>query len=381
VTVGTGATRIRRTLLAQGAAIDLDAVRSAAVGSGVVFDEGTLSSLTGDLVADLSGFGPLEPFMADPQVTDIVVNGAREVWVDRGRGMTTVQVEFADERAVRRMAQRLAASCGRRLDDAAPYVDAPLASGVRLHAVLPPLADRVSVSIRVPRHRRWSLDDLTTSGMVAPGLRQLLLDLVQRRRSFLICGGTGSGKTTLLNSLLGEVGRSERIVVVEDTRELAPGHPHVVSLQTRAPNIEGAGGVSMQTLVRQTLRMRPDRIVVGEVRGPEVVDLLTALNTGHRGGCGTVHANSAADVVPRLEALAALGSVPARALQRLLGAALEAVVHLERADDGTRRVAAVAVVEPAGSAVKVVPAYTVDTRGKVIADEAHGVWRQLMAAP
>ena len=198
---------------------------------------------------------------------------------------------------------------GRRLDDASPFVDAPLPHGVRLHAVLPPIVEQVTVTLRVPRHRVWTLSDLVTSGMVPAEAEPLLRQVLARRASFLISGGTGSGKTTLLNALLGEVDPCERLVVVEDTRELAPRHPHVVRAQTRPPNIEGAGAVTLQHLVRQTLRMRPDRIVVGEVRGAEVVDLLTALNTGHAGGCSTVHANSAVDVVARLEALGALGGL------------------------------------------------------------------------
>jgi pilus assembly protein CpaF len=372
------AATIRRTLLAQGVDVDVAAVRSAAGRSGVVVDERTMAVLAGDLAADLRGFGPLESFLADPAVTDVVVNGAHEVWVDRGAGMVLTGVRFGDERAVRRLAQRLAASCGRRLDDASPYVDAPLAAGVRLHAVLPPLADRASISIRVPRHRAWSLADLVASGVLSPRLHDELAALVCGRVSFLISGGTGSGKTTLLNSLLAEVHDAERIVIVEDTRELAPRHPHVVSLQTRSPNIERAGEVTMQDLVRQTLRMRPDRIVVGEVRGAEVIDLLTAMNTGHRGGCGTVHANSAADVLPRFEALAALGGVPSHALRPLLGAGLEAVVHLERDTSGRRRVAELAVLRSEPPVITVVPAFCVDASGTLAAGPGAQRWRDLV---
>ena len=270
---------IRRTLLTRGVSVGSDSVREAAQLNGAVVDEQTVAAIASRLSADLRGYGPLEPFLADSQVTDIVVNGADEVWVDRGDGMMLTGTRFRDDFAVRRMAQRLAASCGRRLDEASPFVDAPLAQGVRLHAMLQPLVDRISVSIRVPRHRAWSLDDLTATGFVPAGAHELLLDVVRGRHSFLISGGTGSGKTTLLNALLGELQPAERAVIVEDTRELAHRHPHVVSLQTRAPNIEGAGAVTMQDLVRQTLRMRPDRIVVGEVRGAEVIDLLTALRT------------------------------------------------------------------------------------------------------
>jgi pilus assembly protein CpaF len=369
---------IRRTLLSRGVSIDEDSVRGAARLRGVVVDEPTITTLTTNLVADLRGFGPLEPFLDDPQVTDIVVNGAAEVWVDRGDGMTLTSTRFRDDASVRRMAQRLAASSGRRLDEASPFVDAPLAQGVRLHAMLPPLVDRISVAIRVPRHREWTLDDLTASQFVSEDARSLLRGVVNGRHSFLVSGGTGSGKTTLLNALLGELQPSERAVIVEDTRELSPRHPHVVSLQTRAPNIEGAGSVSMRDLVRQTLRMRPDRIVVGEVRGPEVIDLLTALNTGHRGGCGTVHANSASDVLPRLEALAALGGMPRTSLQRLVGAGLELIVHMERDRRGRRRVAALAIVRDRNGGVQVTPAFRIDPEGRLSTDEAAGEWRDVV---
>ncbi len=369
---------IRRALLLDGRPVDVVAVRQAARVTGLVVDEQSIVSLSSALSADLRGFGPLEPFLADPTVTDIVVNGAREVWVDRGDGMAITTVQFRDDMSVRRMAQRLAVSCGRRLDDACPFVDAPLADGIRLHAMLPPLVDRVSVSIRVPRHRAWTLGDLTASGMVSPDANRLLCDLLQQRSAFLITGGTGSGKTTLLNALLGLVSSTERLVIVEDTRELAPKHPHVVRLQTRASNIEGAGAVTMQELVRQTLRMRPDRIVVGEVRGAEVIDLLTAFNTGHRGGCSTVHANSAGEVVARLEALGALANLSRTGVQRLLAAAIDAVVHLRRDADGRRRVTSMAVVVPDQGGVRIESAFTFSASGEMHEQQGADLWRSLL---
>jgi pilus assembly protein CpaF len=367
---------LRRAVLLDGSALDLQGVREAAMSSGLVLDERGIATAAQVLSADLRGFGPLEPLLRDATVTDVAVNGADEVWIDRGDGMTQSTVRFADDAAVRRMAQRLAVSAGRRLDDAAPYVDAPLADGIRLHAMLPPLSDRISVALRIPRHRSWSLDDLAAVGMVPLAAQGLLRALIERRCAFVITGGTGTGKTTLLNALLGEVDPSERLVLVEDTRELAPSHPHVVRLQTRAPNIEGAGGVTMQQLVRQTLRMRPDRIVVGEVRGAEVVDLLTALNTGHRGGCGTVHANSAADVVPRLEALGALAGLSRDGVQRLVLSALEIVIHLERDDSGARRVTTLAVVASSGGEVRVADAYSFEATGEVTAGPGVPTWER-----
>jgi pilus assembly protein CpaF len=337
-------------------------------------DDATITTYAAELTADLRGFGPLQPFLADPAITYIAVNGAAEVWVDRGDGMVLTPVQFTDDAAVRKLAQRLAVSCGRRLDDASPYVDAALADGIRLHAMLPPLVDRVSVAIRIPRHRSWGLEQLVSVGMIPAKAEPLLRELVQQRRAFLVTGGTGSGKTTLLNSLLSIAAPTERLVLVEDTRELAPVHPHVVRLQTRAPNIEGAGGVTLQHLVRQTLRMRPDRLVVGEVRGAEVIDLLTAFNTGHQGGCGTVHANSANDVVPRLEALGALGGLGRGGINRLIRSALDAVVHLERDSCGRRRLASVAILVPEGDYVRAETAFTFAQDGTLQAGAAADRW-------
>ena len=379
------ASDVRRQLLLTGNGIDAQHVRAAASSAGYVVDDRAATALSAALTADLRGFGPLEPMVADASVTDIAVNGAGEVWVDRGSGMSRVSISFADESAVRRLAQRLATSVGRRLDDACPYVDASLPGGIRLHAILPPLVDRIAVSLRIPRHRAWSLADLTTSGMVAADAQRALAQLVAHRLAFLVTGGTGSGKTTLLNALLGEVATPERIVIVEDTCELAPVHPHVVRLQSRAANLEGAGGVSMRQLVRQTLRMRPDRLVVGEVRGAEVIDLLTAFNTGHRGGCGTVHANSAHDAIARLEALATLGGLAPQSLQRLAGSAVDAVVHLERDDLGARFVASIGLLtrgEGGRSGVDtlhVESALDFDRDGRVCHGPAHDRWLALVS--
>lgn len=238
------------------------------------------------LRSELVGSGPLEPLLGDPSVTDVLVSAPDRVWVDRGGGLELTGVSFPDPAAVRRLAQRLAAVAGRRLDDAHPWVDARLPDGTRLHAVLPPVAvGSTCLSLRVVRPRAFTLPELVAAGTVPPGGDLLLRALLDARLSFLISGGTGSGKTTLLSALLGLVGPGERIVLAEDSAELRPDHPHVVRLESRPANQEGAGLVTLQDLVRQALRMRPDRLVVGEVRGPEVVALLAALNTGHEGGC------------------------------------------------------------------------------------------------
>jgi pilus assembly protein CpaF len=300
----------------------------------------------------------LDALLADPELTDVLVNGV-EVWVDRGGGLQRTGLSLGDESEVRRLAQRLAAAAGRRLDDASPCVDVQLADGTRLHAVLPPIArGGPYLSLRTFRHRVFTLDELVATGGVEPPAAELLAGVVKARLPYLISGGTGSGKTTILSALLSLVPPDERIVVVEDAAELRPAHPHTVLLQARTSNVEGVGEVSMRDLVRQALRMRPDRLVVGECRGAEVVDLLGALNTGHEGGAATVHANRPADVPARLEALGLLGLVPRPALHALVGAALRVVVHLQRDREGARSVAEICVVQSGERRpVRVVPAW------------------------
>ncbi|MEO9322726.1 TadA family conjugal transfer-associated ATPase [Nocardioides sp. C4-1] len=293
---------------------------------------------------DVVGAGPLEPLLGLPGVTDVVVNGSGEVYLDRGDGLERSPVTFPDEAAVRRLAQRLAAIGGRRLDDAAPFVDLRLADGTRFHAVLAPIARPGTViSLRVPRRGGFTLDELVAARTLGEPLARLLERIVGARLAFLVSGGTGTGKTTLLAALLQRVPPGERLVVVEDSSELRPDHPHVVGLEARPPNAEGAGAIGLRTLVRQALRMRPDRLVVGEVRGGEVVELLAALNTGHEGGCGTLHANSAVDVPARVEALALAAGLGREAAHSQLASAVDVVVHLARRRDGTRRVAELAV--------------------------------------
>ncbi|MEW1932631.1 TadA family conjugal transfer-associated ATPase [Rhodococcus sp. NPDC079359] len=318
---------------------------------GVIGDTDMLAALR-VLQTELTGAGPLEPLLTEPGVTDVLVTAPDQVWIDRGRGLERTGIRFADEAAVRRLAQRLALSAGRRLDDAQPWVDGRLpgvgqgAFGVRLHAVLAPVASGgTCVSLRVLRPATQGLAVLRASGAVTEDGYELLRRIVLGRLAFLVVGGTGAGKTTLLAALLGEVDPAERIVCVEDAAELAPAHPHVVRLVARAPNVEGVGEVSVRQLVRQALRMRPDRLVVGEVRGAEVIDLMTALNTGHDGGAGTIHANSPAEVPARLEALAALGGMGRDALHSQLAAAVQVVLHVHRSSDGTRRLREIGVVD------------------------------------
>jgi pilus assembly protein CpaF len=307
---------------------------------------------------EIGGAGPLDELLRLDGVTDVLVNGPREVYVDRGTGLQRTSVQFADDAAVRRLAQRLASSAGRRLDDAAPFVDVRLRDAIRFHAVLAPVArPGTCLSLRVPARRVMTLDDLVAAGTTSERGARLLLDLVRSKAAFLVSGGTGSGKTTLLAALLSYVDEHERIVMVEDSAELQPSHGHVVSLEARQPNVEGVGEITVRDLVRQALRMRPDRLVVGEVRGAEVVDLLAALNTGHDGGCGTLHANSTRDVPARVEALAVAAGLGRDAVHSQLAAGIQLVVHLRRDSDGRRRVAEIAaLVRGAAGLVEAEPA-------------------------
>jgi pilus assembly protein CpaF len=320
-------------------------------GTAVLGDTAVLR-LAGHIHDHLVGAGPLAPLLADPLVTDVLVNGT-QVWVDRGAGLHRASVDVGDGDDVRRLAQRLAAACGRRLDDGQPYADARLPDGTRLHAVLPPVsASGTCLSLRVLRRSRRTLADLAAGGALPGKSSELLQALVRRRLAFLVTGGTGSGKTTLLAALLAGVDPAERLVICEDAPELDPDHPHVVRLVTRPPNVEGAGAVTLRDLVRQALRMRPDRLVVGEVRGAEVTDLLAALNTGHDGGCGTLHANRSAEVPARLEALGVAAGLDRRAVHSQAAAGLAVVVHLRRTPAG-RRVEELGVLERTGELVRV----------------------------
>ncbi len=306
------------------------------------------------LQTEMTGAGALEPLLHDPDVSDVVVSAPDSVWVDRGRGLERTSVVFPDEAAVRRLAQRLALAAGRRLDDAQPWVDGRLPEGagvlgdsfgVRLHAVLGSIAPGgTCLALRVLRPASQGLDALAASGSIPVEAKMLLERIIRARLAFLVVGGTGAGKTTLLSGLLATVDAGERIVCVEDAAELAPPHPHVVRLVARPANVEGAGEVTVRDLVRQALRMRPDRIIVGEVRGEEVADLLTALNTGHDGGAGTVHANSPREVPARLEALAALGGLGRAALHSQLAAAVQVILHVHRRPDGSRALCEIGVV-------------------------------------
>ncbi len=295
-------------------------------------------------VGDADWAGPLGMLLRTPGVTDVLVHRPGEAWIDRGMGLERVDVALPSGEAVRALAVRLAAAGGQRLDDASPVADARLPDGNRLHAVLPPVSPGcAAISVRVVRSQALSLDDLVASGAVDAPTAGLLAAIVEARLSVLVCGATGSGKTTLMATLLSLVGAHERIVVIEEAGEIAPAHPHVVRLVERRANVEGAGAVELARLVREALRMRPDRVVLGECRGAELREVLAAFNTGHRGGMTTIHANSPHDVPVRLTTLGALGGMPAVAVEEQAAAGLDVVLHVARMG-GVRRLVEVGVL-------------------------------------
>jgi pilus assembly protein CpaF len=287
--------------------------------------------------AGSADFGQLDSLFTDPAVTDIFVNGGREVWVDRGGGLERQHSMGFIESELREFAVRLVALGGRHIDESNPCVDTRIHDGIRVHAVLPPISPQGTLlSIRIPHQRPLSLDDLEGAGFFDVVPSTVVRQLVARRQNLLITGAGGSGKTTLLSALLGQAAVTERIIAIEDVSELRVQHPHVISLEARQANLEGAGGLGLARLLREALRMRPDRLVLGECRGAEIRELLGALNTGHDGGGGTLHANSLVDVPARLEALGALADLGPTAIARQAVSAIGAVLHLERRD-GVRR--------------------------------------------
>jgi pilus assembly protein CpaF len=325
---------------------------TAAVGELVAVEAGVLGGedreeLAQRIVRDSVGLGPLEELLADPAVEEVMVNGVERVYVERGGVVEATPVRFADEEELRNAIERILAPLGRRVDELSPMVDARLGDGSRVNVVIPPLAiDGPAVSIRRFGVRRPGPDELVELGTLTAAQRDELEAAVGERRSVLVSGGTGAGKTTLLNALSSFVAARERVVTIEDAAELRLQQPHVVRLESRPAGVEGRGEVTIRDLLRNALRMRPDRIVIGEVRGPEALDLLTALNTGHDGALSTVHANSPADALARLETLALMAGVglPHAAIAAQVRRGIDLVVQMERRPDGARVVSAVAEV-------------------------------------
>ena len=325
------------------------AVARAVRAEGVLLPPTELSALVRDLSDDLRGLGPAQSLLRDPDVTDVMINGPHDVWVERAGRLERTSVRFPDADALTAAVVRIVGPLGLRLDRAHPFVDARLADGSRLHALLPPLAPHGPVvTVRKFASVLPGWEALAASGAVPADAGRSLREAVAARRALVCCGRTGTGKTTLLNLLLAAVPPSERVIVIEDSPELRPQCAHVVRLETRPPNAEGAGAVSLRDLVRQSLRMRPDRIVVGEVRGVELVDVLQALVTGHEGCMTTVHARAADEALVRLEGMALLAGVPLSAARTQLRAALDVLVVLARGPDGARGVVEIAEVDGTG---------------------------------
>jgi pilus assembly protein CpaF len=323
------------------------AVREIVDQRAAILDGRDRDALTARILRETAGLGPLEQLMEDPRVEEVMVNGPGSVFVERSGRIESTDVRFSDEEELRDAIERILAPLGRRIDELSPMVDARLADGSRINVVIPPLAiDGPAVSIRRFGRERPGPSRLVELGTLTPGMRDLLEDAVIQRRSILVSGGTGSGKTTLLNALSSFVDPAERVVTIEDAAELRLQQPHVVRLESRPAGIEGKGEVSIRDLLRNALRMRPDRIVLGEVRGPEALDLLTALNSGHAGALSTVHANSPVDAMRRLETLALMADVglPHDAIREQLQRGVDLVVHLERRVDGRRQVIEVSEV-------------------------------------
>jgi pilus assembly protein CpaF len=326
-----------------------------------------IEALSQVICEEYLGSDPVVGYLRDPGVTDVLINGSSAMWIEREGRLERVENGFADEEAVRSYAQRLAIRAGRRVDDASPFVDARLPDGTRMHAILPPLAvGGTTISLRIPRRQAYTLGELNSLGTLADDAVGLLNEIVNKRVAFLVTGGAGTGKTTLLSALLSLADPGERLVLVEDCAELVPNHPHVVRLEARPPNQEGRGRITVRELVRQALRMRPSRLILGEARGGEIVDLFTALNSGHEGGCGTLHANRPQDVPARIEALGLLAGVSREAVHSQAAAAVRVAVHLVRDEDGRRRLESVAVLRrrAANGPLQAALALTFDQSGR-----------------
>ena len=300
-----------------------------------------------DVLDEVMGYGPMERLLREPGVTDILVNGPHKVWVERAGKLEKVAVRFRDDEHLMHVIHRVVGAIGRRIDEATPMVDARLPDGSRFHAIIPPAAiDGPTVSIRRFGANPIRRDDLVRLGAIPDPVMRLLEGCVRAKMNILISGGTGSGKTTLLNVLSSFIPDGERIITIEDAAELQLQQEHVVRLETRPPNLEGEGELTQRTLVRNALRMRPDRIVVGEIRGEESIDMLQAMNTGHEGSLGTIHANSPRHALRRMEAMVGLGlgNMPTRAIREMIADALHLVVQVHRHADGTRRIVSVTEV-------------------------------------
>lgn len=308
--------------------------------SGVALNTTEHQKMVLDIQDEVMGLGPLEPLLSDPTVSDILVNGPKKIFIERRGRLELTDIVFTDSAHLMKIIEKIVSRVGRRIDESSPMVDARLPDGSRVNAIIPPLSlDGPSLSIRRFAVIPLRADDLIRSKTLTPDLAQLLAGMVRAKMNILISGGTGTGKTTMLNVLSSAIPANERIVTIEDAAELQLQQPHVVRLETRPPNIEGKGEVNQRALVRNSLRMRPDRVILGEVRGVEVVDMLQAMNTGHEGSMATVHANSARDALMRLENMASMGgiSIPSKAMRQQISSAIMAIIQIARLTDGRRK--------------------------------------------
>jgi pilus assembly protein CpaF len=331
--------------------------------------------LVQDIQNEVLGYGPLEPLLADPAVSEIMVNGPRQVYVERMGKLELTSVRFGSSAHLMKIIDKIVSAVGRRVDESSPMVDARLPDGSRVNAIIPPLAlDGPTMSIRRFAVVPLRAEDLVRLKALTPAIVQLLDGLVKAKLNILVSGGTGSGKTTLLNILSGFIPRTERIVTIEDAAELQLQQPHVVRLETRPPNIEGKGEVNQRALMKNSLRMRPDRIIVGEVRGAEVLDMLQAMNTGHEGSMTTVHANTPRDAITRLESMMGMSglSLPPKSMRYQISSALSVVVQIGRMTDGTRKLLSLQeITGMEGDTITMQEIFTfertgVDAQGKVL---------------
>ncbi|MES2018872.1 MAG: CpaF family protein [Pseudomonadota bacterium] len=310
----------------------------------VVINDSERRNLTRDVQYEVLGFGPLEPLLEDPTVSDILVNTYKQVYVERHGKLELSNVTFTDDAHLMKIIDKIVSRVGRRIDESSPMVDARLPDGSRVNAIIPPLAiDGPIMSIRRFSAEPLKLQDLVDFNSMTAPMAEILQGLGKAKVNILISGGTGSGKTTMLNVVSGYISHSERIVTVEDAAELQMQQPHVVRLETRPPNIEGNGEVTQRALVRNALRMRPDRIILGEVRGPEALDMLQAMNTGHEGSMATIHANTPRDALTRLENMISMAaaSLPSKAMRQQISSAIGVVIQVARLTDGKRKVTSI----------------------------------------
>ncbi|HEY5160660.1 MAG TPA: CpaF family protein [Gaiellaceae bacterium] len=304
--------------------------------------------LAGEIEADILGYGPIEQLLGDESVSEVMINGPFDIWLERDGRLARTPLTFNDASHLRRIINKMVGQVGRRIDESSPMVDARLPDGSRVNAVVPPLSlSGPLVTIRKFQHRRFYLSDLISTGTLSEQAADFLERSVRGQLNILISGGTGAGKTTLLNALSESIAEDERIVTIEDAAELRLRQEHVLRLESRPKNIEGEGEITIRDLVRNTLRMRPDRIIVGEVRGAEALDMLQAMNTGHDGSLSTIHCNSPRDALMRIETMVMMAGfdLPMRAIRQQVASALDMIVHLERMDDGSRRVTSITEVQ------------------------------------